>query len=155
MNNEFGIHVYVQCSPESWQSQTLPIFHSPVIFLDYVYNWHMGIIGRSVQYDHQIDLINIGQSYIPDKSSNRPLRFCPFSSKPKSALQLYLHLQIGWCVSQIRHKKVLQNSEHCMQDAPMNTGTTIFKIHKIQHFVTICQKSLKYPNFMSKTTSLL
>ena len=94
----------------------------------------MGIIGRSVQYDHQIDLtINIGQSYILDKSSNWPLRFCPFSSKPKSALQLYLHLQIGWCVSQIRHKKVLQNSEHCMQDAPMNTGTTIFKIHKIQH----------------------
>ena len=39
-------------------------FHSPVIFLVYVYNWHMGIIGRSVQYDHQIDLIiNIGQSY--------------------------------------------------------------------------------------------
>ena len=74
----------------------------------------MGITGRSVQYDHQIDLIiNIGQSYILDKSSNRPLRFCQFSSKPKSALQLYLHLQIGWCVSQIRHKNVLQNSEHC------------------------------------------
>ena len=24
----------------------------------------------------------------------------------------------------------------------MNTGTPIFKIHKIQHFVTICQRSL-------------
>ena len=72
------------------------LYFSPVIFLDYVYNWHMDIIGRSVQYDHQTDLIiNIGQSYILDKSSNRPLRFCPFSSKPKSALQLYLHLQIG------------------------------------------------------------
>ena len=29
-----------------------------------------------------------------------------------------------------------------MQDAPMNIGTPIFKIHKIQHFVTIGQKSL-------------
>ena len=39
------------------------IFHSPVIFLDYV-NRYMGIIGRSVQYDHQNDIkINIGQSY--------------------------------------------------------------------------------------------
>ena len=24
----------------------------------------------------------------------------------------------------------------------MNTGTPIFKIHNIQHFVTICEKSL-------------
>ena len=62
MNIVFGI--YVQCSPESWQLEAKPIFHSPVIFLDYVYNWHMGITGRSVQYDHQIDLkINVGQSY--------------------------------------------------------------------------------------------
>ena len=38
----------------------------------------------------------------------------------------------------------------------MNTGTPIFKIHKIQHFVTICEKSfLKYPIFISKTTLLL
>ena len=38
----------------------------------------------------------------------------------------------------------------------MNTGTPIFKIHKIRHFVTTCGKSiLKYPIFMSKTTSLL
>ena len=38
----------------------------------------------------------------------------------------------------------------------MNTGTTIFKIHKSQQFVTICQKSLsQISNFMSKTTSLL
>ena len=37
---------------------------------------------------------------------------------------------------------VWQNSEHYIQDAPKNTGTPIFKIHKIQHFVTICQKSL-------------
>ena len=62
MNIVFGI--YVQCSPESWQLETKPIFHSPVIFLDYVYNWHKGIIGRSVQYDHQIDIIiNVGQSF--------------------------------------------------------------------------------------------
>ena len=80
--------------------------------------------------------------YILDKSSNRPLIFCPFSSKPKSTLQLYLHPQIGRCVSQLRREMVLQNSEHCMQDVPMNTGTPIFKIHKVQHFVTICQKSL-------------
>ena len=80
--------------------------------------------------------------YILDKSSNRPLRFCSFSSKPKSTFQLYLHPQIGRFVCQLSHENVLQNSEHCMQDAPMNTGTPIKKIHKIQHFVTICQKSL-------------
>ena len=62
MNIVFGI--YVQCSPESWQLEALLIFHSPVIFPDYVYNSHMGIIGISVRYDHEIDLIiNIGQSY--------------------------------------------------------------------------------------------
>ena len=35
-----------------------------------------------------------------------------------------------------------QNSEHYIQGAPMNTGTPIFKIHKVQHFVTIWQHSL-------------
>ena len=40
----------------------------------------------------------------------------------------------------------------------MTTGIPIFKIHKIWHFVTIYGKLshiLKYPIFMSKTTSLL
>ena len=76
------------------------------------------------------------------KSSYRPLTFCRFSSTPKSILQFYLHPHIGRCVSQLKHQKVWQNSEHYIQDAPMNTGTPIFKIHKIQHFITICQKSL-------------
>ena len=86
--------------------------------------------------------ISFQKTYILDKSSNRPLSFYPFSSKPTSTLQLYLHPQVGRCVSQFRNEKVLQNSEYYMQDAPMNTGTPIFKIHKIQHFVTVCRKSL-------------
>ena len=80
--------------------------------------------------------------YILDKSSNWPLKVCRLSSKPKSILQLYLHPPIGRYVSQLRHEKVLQNFEHCMQDAPMNKGVPIFKIHIIQHFVTLCQISL-------------
>ena len=59
MNIVFGI--YASVAPNVGRQKL--IFHSPVIFHDYVYRY-MGIIGRSVQYDHQIDLIiNIGQSY--------------------------------------------------------------------------------------------
>ena len=61
MNIVFGI--YASVAPKVGSQKR--IFHSPVIFLDYVYRYmYMGIIGRSVQYDHQTDLIiNIGQSY--------------------------------------------------------------------------------------------
>ena len=38
----------------------------------------------------------------------------------------------------------------------MNTGTPIFKIHKIQHFDTVCETLLfEVANFHEKTTSLL
>ena len=38
----------------------------------------------------------------------------------------------------------------------MNTGIPIYKIHKIQHFDTICETSLfEIANFHEKTTSLL
>ena len=44
--------------------------------------------------------------YILTESSNRPLTFNRFSSKPKRILQFYLHPQIGRCVSQLRHQMV-------------------------------------------------
>ena len=90
----------------------------------------------------RIDCERINGRYILAKSSNRPLPFYRFYSKPKTILQFYLHPKIGRCVSQLRHQKVCQNSQHCIQDALMNTGTPIFKIHKFQHFVTFCEKSI-------------
>ena len=50
----------------------------------------------------------------------------------------YLDPKIDRYVSQLSHQTVQQKSQHYIQDVPMNIGTPIFKIHKIQQFVTIC-----------------
>ena len=84
----------------------------------------------------------ISLKYILAKSSKWPLTICRLPLKPKQILQFYLNPQIGRCASQFRHQTVWQNSEYYIQDAPMNTGTPIFKIHKIQYFVTISKRSL-------------
>ena len=92
------------------------------------------------------------------KNSKRPFTICRcFQNQNKSAVPsrgvcvggggggrggCYLHPQTGRCVSQFRHQMVWESSAHYIQDAPMNTGTTIYKIHKTEHFVTICQRYL-------------
>ena len=94
--------------------------------------------------------------HILAESSNRPLTFYRFSWKPKAILHFYIYPQTDRCVSLLRHQTVSQNSLHYIQGAPMNTGTPIFTIHKIQHFDTIRETSLvEIANFMSKTTYLL
>ena len=105
--------------------------------------------------DKYHNLVNWLKQCILANSSTRPLTFYRFPSKPKTVLQCYLHPQIGRSVSQLRHKKIWQISINCFQYAPMNTGTPIFKTHKIWHLSQfVVNHFLKYPNFMSKTTSL-
>ena len=49
-----------------------------------------------------------------------------------------------------------QNSQHCIQDAPMNTSISIFKIHIFQHFASIYEKSrFEISNLREQNTSLL
>ena len=60
----------------------------------------------------------------------------------QTILQFYLHPQTGRCVSQLRHQTVWRDLYHYIQCVPMNTAIPIFKIHKIQQFVTIWEKSL-------------
>lgn len=91
-------------------------------------------------------------AYILAKSSNGPLIFYQFSSKPKAMLLFCLHTQTGGYVTRLkssksstksRHyiqesSKSSTKSHHYIQDVPMNTDTPTFKIHKILHFVTVC-----------------
>ena len=72
---------------------------------------------------------------ILSKSSNRPLSFYQFSSKPYAIPQICLHSQVGEYVSTLDHQKVYHNSINCIQEAPMNTCTPIFKINKNLHWV--------------------
>ena len=69
------------------------------------------------------------------KNSKRPLSFYHFSLKLYAISQFVLHRQIGEYVSKPHHQKVKHNSVHCIQEAPMNTGTPIFKINKNVHWV--------------------
>ena len=72
-------------------------------------------------------------TYILSRSSNQPLSFYQFSPKPQAIPQL--HSQIGEYVSTPDHQKVYHNSVNCIQEASMNTGTSIFKINKNLHRV--------------------
>ena len=120
-------NICITCSHLSWFTITYCFVSAPSFGASYPLIFKNGQI--------------LGFSPILAKSSKRPLTFYRFSSKPKIILQFYLHPQIDRCVSQLRHWQFWQNSKHCIQDAPMNTGTPIFKIHKFQHFVTFCEKS--------------
>ena len=67
------------------------------------------------------------QGHILAKSSNRPLIFHQFSSKPKVILWFYLHSQIGEYSSHHTHQTVQQTSQHYIQNTPMNTGNPFFQ----------------------------
>ena len=94
---------------------------------------------------------------ILDKSFNRPLRFCPFSSKPKLTLQLYLYPQIGRCVTVNLDMKRFYRTLNIA--CRMRRLTQVPPFFKFTKFITSSQfvenHLLKYPIFMSKTTSLL
>ena len=94
-----------------------------------------------------------GRRTILAKRSDRQLASHWFSSKQKAISQYYLHPQKNRCVSQLKRQKVLQISQHYIQDAPVYTEFSIlseflknnnfkllfeiFNTHEQSHFITM------------------
>ena len=70
------------------------------------------------------------------KSSNWPSAFHWFSSKCKMTWLHFLHLEIARRVLYPRQWRYWQHVQQYMQDAHLNSGTTIFKIRILAQFVS-------------------